>query len=224
MDVTSSIIMFSGVFAYADDVVILSPDRTGLQMMLNITKSHLDYLGLSISVNFINPKKSKTKTVAFGRTDDPATIKLDGVPLPWCDSFVHLGHLLHRSGSPLHDCELRRRSFIGEYNTLVQVLHNKDPIVYMKLIQIYMTHFYGSNLWNLFSPSVEKLFTTWNNMIRTIFKVPRMTHRCLIEVISGSMHLKTLLVNRFLKFYHSLSASVKPIINKLKSTQETCAN
>ena len=130
--------IFSGIFGYADDLVLLSPDRTGLQQMLDITKSHLDDLGLQISVNVDKPTKSKTKTVAFGCTEDPAAVKLEGVALPWCDSYTHLGHLFHRSGFPSHDCEYKRRTFIGQYNTLVQVLHKKDPAVYMKLIQIYM--------------------------------------------------------------------------------------
>ena len=70
--------VFYGIFGYADDLVLLSPNRFGLQCMLNLAKSFLDKLGLKISVNHIVPKKSKTKCVAFGIKRDPRPISLNG--------------------------------------------------------------------------------------------------------------------------------------------------
>ena len=66
--------MFYGIVGYADDIVLLSPDRAGLQCMLDITNSFLVNLGLKISVDHINPKKSKTKCVAFGIKKCPSPI------------------------------------------------------------------------------------------------------------------------------------------------------
>ena len=60
--------LYYGIFGYADDLVLLSPDRSGLQHMLNITSDFLNSIGLKISVNHENPSKSKTKCVVFGLT------------------------------------------------------------------------------------------------------------------------------------------------------------
>ena len=92
--------LFYGIVGYADDLVLLSPDLQGLQSMFNIAKSFLDNLGLKISVNRINPLKSKTKCLAFGLKHDPSVcLKLNDFNIPWCDSYKHLGHTLYRDGS-----------------------------------------------------------------------------------------------------------------------------
>ena len=81
-----------------------------------------------------------------------------------------------------------------------------------------MCDFYGSNLWNLFSMT-DSLFTEWNKCIRFVFRLPFMTHRYLIEPLSESCHLKTMLINRFVKFYTSLQNNTKPSIRNLFSIQ-----
>ena len=170
--------VFYGILGYADDLVLLSPSRYGLQCMLNLAKSFLEKLGLKISVNHVNPKKSKTKCVSFGIKQDPLPISLDGINLPWSDNYVHLGHVLCKNGSLKLDVDLKRRSFIGKYHEFRQELKNPDPIVFMNLILIYNSHFYGSNLWNLFD--INDVYIAWNNVLRMVFGLPRCTHRYLL--------------------------------------------
>ena len=129
---------FYGITGYADDLVLLSPDLTGLQCMLNLTKDVLDDLGLKLSVNHVDPKKSKTKCIAFGCKREPANIYLDGTPLPWSDSYNHLGHLLYKDGSLKLDSDKKRQSFLGSFFALRQELKYQSPIVYMELINIYI--------------------------------------------------------------------------------------
>ena len=206
--------LFYGIVGYADDLVILSPDRFGLQCMLDITKSFLDKLGLKISVDHIKPDKSKTKCVAFGIKKNPLPIMLDGTALPWNDKYEHLGHVLYRDGSLRLDVEAKKQSFIGQFFELRQELKLQNPKVFMTLIMIYMSHFYGSNLWNLFA--IDDLYITWNKIVRIIFKLPYCTHCYLIEPLSEFTHLFSLLTNRFLKFYSSLFYCNKDIISNLK--------
>ena len=91
--------VFYGILGYADDLVLLSPSRYGLQCMLNLAKSFLEKKGLKISVNHVMPMKSKTKCVAFGIKQDPLPIVLNGINLPWSDRYTHLGHVLCKDGS-----------------------------------------------------------------------------------------------------------------------------
>ena len=55
---------FYGIEGYADDLALLSPDRAGLQEMLNLCKEYFDKLKITISTN-VDPKKSKTKYMAL---------------------------------------------------------------------------------------------------------------------------------------------------------------
>ena len=210
--------VFYGILGYADDLVLLSPDRYGLQCMLDLAKSFLEKIGLKISVNHVNPKKSKTKCVAFGIKKDPLPISLDGINLPWSDNYKHLGHVLCKDGSLKLDVDLKRRTFIGKFHELRQELKNTYPIVFMNLISIYMSHFYGSNLWNLFA--LDDVYIAWNNVVRSVFDLPRCTHRYLLEPISEFKHVFTLLTNRFMKFYDTLFFSGKEIISNLRRVQE----
>ena len=134
--------LYYGIFGYADDLVLLSPDRSGLQHMLDITSDFLSSLGLKISVDHVNPSKSKTKCVAFGTKDRPAKILLNGVSLPWSDSFNHLGHLIYKDGTFNLDFESKRKSFVGEFHALRQELGIQKPVVLLKLIQVYLFSFY----------------------------------------------------------------------------------
>ena len=211
---------FYGSFSYADDIVLLSPSRSGLQHMLNLAKSYFDDLDLIISMNVENPVKSKTKCMAFGRKTDPLPLHIDDTLIPWTDNYTHLGHIMSRDGSSVEDCMQKKRSFIGKYHSLCQLLKQKHPSVYMKLINIYMCDFYGSNLWDLFNQSSEQLYTTWNKTVRYVFQLPLMCHRYFIESMSDSFHLKTKLISRFVKFYTSLLNCNRPSIRNLLTLQE----
>ena len=211
--------LFYGIVGYADDLVLLSPDFRGLQCMLNITKSFLDNLGLKISVNRIQPQKSKTKCLAFGLKRDPQmSIKLDDFNIPWCDTYKHLGHTLYRDGSLKLDVDLKKRSFIGTFFELKQELKSPHPLVLMNLVMVYLSHFYGSNLWNLFD--IPDICISWNRIVRMVFNLPMCTHRYLLEPYSGFTHVLTLLTNRFMKFYNTLYFSSKNIISNLRLCQE----
>ena len=187
--------------------------------MFDISKKFLENLGLKISVNFAKPEKSKTKCVAFGTKQDPViSIKLNNFDIPWADQYKHLGHILYRDGSLNHDVDFKKRLFIGSFFELKQELKNQDPLVFMNLIKVYMSHFYGSNLWNLFD--IDNIYIAWNKVIRIVFNLPYRTHRYLLEPYSGFTHLFSLLTNRFLKFYETLFYSDKNVIRNLRIIQE----
>ena len=210
---------YYGVIGYADDLVLLSPNKEGLQKMFNISKKFFDELDLIISFDHINPDKSKTKCLAFGVKNDPNPIYFDNSPIPWVKKFKHLGHILYKDGNSNHDTDLKKNIFIGKFHSLCQLLKKKDPEIYVRLIKVYLIDFYGSNLWNLYDKSTEKFYITWNKMIRNVFNLPFRTHRYLIEPISGINHLKTMLTDRFIKFYDSILNCDKNITRNLAILQ-----
>ena len=210
---------YYGAIAYADDIVLLSPNRDGLQKMFNIAQKYFEDLDLIISFDHVNPEKSKTKCLAFGIKNDPRPIYFNGSPIPWVSKFKHLGHILYKDGNSSHDTVYKMNIFIGKFHSLCQLLKNKDPIIYVKLIKVYLIDFYGSNLWNFYDKSSQKFYTSWNRMIRNVFSLPYKTHRYLIEPVSGIPHLKTMVIDRFIKFHDSIVNCNKVITRNLAFIQ-----
>ena len=61
--------------------------------------------------------------------------------------------------------------------------------------------------------------TEWNKCIRFVFNLPLATHRYLIEPLSETSHLKSMLTSRFVKFYKTLTMNTKPFIRNLLHIQ-----
>ena len=83
---------FYGAFIFADDVILLSAIRNGLQAMVDKCSSFEKSRNLTFGTDN-DPKKSKTKSIIFSKKPpkNPIAIVLDGNDLPWVASLVHLG-------------------------------------------------------------------------------------------------------------------------------------
>ena len=79
----------------------------------------------------------------------------------------------------------------------------------MQILNTFCASFYGSGLWDIFSPDCERLYAAWNVAVRHAWGVPNTTHRYLIEKISGSLHPKVMLASRYIGFFKSLCTSPK---------------
>ena len=220
--------VFYGVLGYADDLLLLSASRTGLQTMVTICEKFAKLRKLKFSTN-CNPAMSKTKCIIFSKIKsckvNVAPIILNGDPLPWVEKVKHLGNTLEPSNTMRIDCVLKRGKMIGTVNSLLQELHFVSPAVMVKLLNSFATSFYGSSLWDLYSPEVTRIFSTWNVSIRNIFSLPRTTHRYFIEDISACVHPKTMLCSRFVKFIEGVSScnkfSIRYLGNLVKDDRRT---
>ena len=210
---------FVGCVGYADDIVLLSPTRCGLQKMINICSDYFDSHGIVISCD-PNPKKSKTKCIVFhGSQDSYRNLQLNDISIPWTNMYKHLGHYLYDDELPYHDMYAKRGEFIGNFHALTQELGDQNPNVVMKLTQVYLCAFYGSNLWDLSSPEANKLWTTWNSLIKTTYLLPHASHRYLINTIYCGQHLKNMLISRFINFYSMVKSSSKSNVKTLFMNQ-----
>ena len=131
-----------GVLGYADDLLLLSASRSGLQAMVSICEQFAKLKKLKFSTN-IDFQKSKTKCIIFTLDKKPRTnvapIILNNDPLPWVDNLKHLGNILDTTNSMKKDCLNKRGKFIGQVNSLLQELHFAASSVKMKLLNIYTT-------------------------------------------------------------------------------------
>ena len=212
---------YYGFLGYADDGALLSPSRCALQQMLNICAAYFKEHGIKISTNII-VKKSKTKCLAFNipKNTIPANIVLNGRPLPWAESYKHLGHFIHSDESMSHDLMAKRGEFIGKLHALRQEVGNQYPDVFMTLVSVYLSSLYGSNLWDLFSPSAERLYSTWNVTVKETFDLDVKTHKFISQNLSVKPHIRISLMKRFCKFYQKLKLSNKPEVRHLFQIQK----
>ena len=145
--------------------------------------------------------------IIFSRKRIPENVlpvTLDGNDLPWVKQVQHLGHTLQNDNSMTSDINKKRGIFIGKVNSLMQEFHYAAPSVLIKFVHTYACNIYGSNIWDLFSPACSRLFTSYSVVFRHIMKLPRQTHRYLLEPLSMVPHFYVLLLSRYVTFVQSL--------------------
>ena len=144
--------VFVGAFVFADDILLLSASRAGLQSLINICNDFASNRNLKFGTHE-NPSKSKTKCIVFSKRacnlDSLAPIVLDGKNLPWVTKVNHLGCLLETDNKMKADIANKRGKFIGKVNSILQEFHYSKPETLLKLICTYASSCYGSSLWDL---------------------------------------------------------------------------
>ena len=215
--------VFLGAMIFADDIMLLSASRSGLQTMVDLCQEFASGKNLKFGTD-PDPEKSKTKCIVFcknkrDRLNIPP-VMLNGDALPWVTQVKHLGNILQSDNSMSIDVLQKRGKYIGKVNSLLQEFHYAKPTILTKLINIYATSFYGSGVWDISSAECEKLYTSWNVTIRMVFNLDRCTHRYLIEPVSQCLHPKVMIASRYVTFYRSLVKSKKFTVRFLARLSE----
>ena len=209
---------FYGCLGYADDLLLLSASRTGLQEMVKVCERFALKKNLKFSTD-PDASKSKTKCIVFSKKmkdrQNISPVMLNGLPLPWVGQLKHLGNVLESDNSMKVDCAIKRGRFVGKVNSLLQEFHYVESSVFIKILNIYTTSFYGSGLWDLQSTECDRLLKSWNVSIRLALGVPNTTHRYLIESLSGCLHAKTMLSSRLVKLRDTMISSNKSSVKLL---------
>ena len=227
--------LWYGALGYADDLILLAPNRDVLQRMLQVCEVYAAEHNLVFSTDPV-PAKSKTKCVLFcgkaGRVRYPDQLHLDGKDLPWVETADHLGHTLHQDTSMERDCHRARARYIAKSLEVRNQLSFADPEIILKALQIFCTDAYGSMLWNLGSDAAESFFKCWNTNVKLVLGLPRNTFTYLVEgfFAETSTSLRNQVFSRYAGFYRKLLSSpsrevqflAKVVASDPRST--TCSN
>ena len=126
--------IFFACFGYADDLLLLSNTRSGLQELVKICENFAAKKSLKFSTN-VDPEKSKTKCIIFSKkkvdSRNVAPVMLNGDPLPWVPHVKHLGNTLQCDNSMQMDMAQKRGKLIGKLNSLSQEFHYVEPGVFV---------------------------------------------------------------------------------------------
>ena len=209
---------YLGILGYSDDNFLLAPSLHALQQMLIICEKYAADHSLKFSTDG-NPLKCKTKCIAFGnKTENLPAMKLCGDPLPWVTEGNHLGVRIRSKDKSLStDILSKRAQYIAKNNELNQELAFCHPYTRFHMNEIYNTSFSGSPIWDLFCNEAKMMENTWNRSFRVMYNLPLSTHRYFVQEISGKMHLKNVLMLRFLGFLNQIRKSSKKITSHILS-------
>ena len=102
--------------------------------------------------------------------------------MPVVDSVVHLGNTLQFNLLDKLDIHLKSMSFIRKANTVLFRFKCTDPLTKMKLFQSYCFSLYGSCLWRLDCEELNSLSASFNNIIRRIWNLPRISRTSIVGI------------------------------------------
>ena len=158
-----------------------------------------------------NPVKCKTKCLAFIKKKRLLpNMKLCGNNIPWVHSGKHLGNVVEDKLDGLkQDMRVKRAQYIAKNNELCQEFVSCHPKTKFHLNHIYNSSFSGSPLWDLFSRESVMIENTWNTSFRIMFDLSFKTHRYFVQPVSGKVHIKNILLKRFLGFLKQIKRSSK---------------
>ena len=202
--------VFMGAMGYADDLVLLAPTRTAMQMMLQACEDFGTRNNLLFSTD-PDARKSKTKCIFMSgkkKLDKPAPLSLYGRELPFVRSATHLGNELCEDGSMDMDTKEKTAAFITRSLEIREQFSFAHPMEVLGAVKVYCCDHYGSMLWDLQGDLVSKYFNSWKTCIKLAWGVPRATHSYFLDYLSGGLvTVRRDVLARYAGFYKSLLTS-----------------
>ena len=183
-------------FAYADDIVLLSPTLNGIKLMIKVCEE----FSTQYSIDF-NPSKC---SLMFFKSDsydnmNYSDIQMFGKVIPRTDNYKHLGHIVSDK-KYLIDVD----GVINEMKTKTNVMRckfghlNLDSRI--KLFNSHCLSLYGCELFDLQNRKINDLCVAWRVCCRNIAKLPYRTHSVFIHDIFKTNDIRDILSQRILNF------------------------
>ena len=206
------------VLAYADDIVLLSPSRAGLQKLVDMCET----FALSRDIKF-NVKKTVCMVFDPQRSHGHLSgsrspnITLGGNSLTWVTEFKYLGHIVQCNLSDRGDMRRMKRSLYYSVNMLCALLGNASKEILVKLFRTYCVGFYGCELWDPFRDrkAFRELCVAYHSCLKKMLRLPKSSRNhplCnAIKILTCPM----LVASRQILFFKKLLLSENMIIQAI---------
>jgi hypothetical protein len=205
---------FLGAIAWADDFLLLAPNRAAMQQMLDLAANFGQRNNLEFSCD-PDPAKTKSKAIYMigkkTRLPKPAGLQLYGKSLPWVAHATHLGHEFHEDGTMTMDAKMKKGSYIGKSLEVLDSYSFAAPTEVLGAVKLFAADLYGGMLWRLDSPEVEQVGRCWNTTVKDAWGLSRATHTYIVRCLS-SPHSSLMedLLARWVKSFQSCLSSPSP--------------
>jgi len=205
--------MPTNIFAYADDIVLLTPSWYAMQQLLTVLDKYCDMLHLCCnikkSVCMVFDPKDKSKVVC----DNFPCFMLNGKPLQFVSEFLYLGHVISRSLSDDRDIQREIRNMYIRTNTLIRRFGKCSKKVKIRLFRSYCVCLYGTALWKTYTcSSIRKFRSCYHKCMKMFFGYHRM---CSVTAILLELQLSsfdTLLHNYRYSFHMQWKSSDNAVV------------
>ena len=199
----------ANVIAYADDVVLLSPTRQGLQTLVDTAQNFAQNMDIRFNV-----KKSVAMCIAgrnsklakwLGRA--PSSVLLYGTSLIWVEEFKYLGHVITHDLNDYKDTLRIKRSLYFQTNLLTSKFHFMNRKVLTHLFKTYCSQLYGVELWDLVKckSAVKNVCKAYHACIKRLLGIPKYSRNHTLCDTYGLLTCEALLAKR--SFFLNLSMS-----------------
>ena len=202
---------YLGSFAYADDIILLSPSVTGLKAQLKLCSEYASEYSIKFNA-------SKTKLIVCRRDNiDVAEtiVKFQDKYIEVVQQDVHLGCLVGNVDKRAR-IDAGIKDFLSK-TTMLKCHFKLLPVdVMYSLFKTHCMPLYSSVLWDLSDRSIELFYTAWRKSIRSVLGLPYCTHGVLLNLVCDDVTIYCQLHCRFLSFLQSL-------VNSRNSVIQLCA-
>ena len=132
-----------------------------------------------------NPEK--TQLIKFSRCSSPCLSEFTfcGQKLAFSQQVSHLGHILSRNLSDDDDILSVKRDMCQKANYMLYTFAPCDPYTKSRLLESFCMSLFGSALWFLSSSALRLLETSFNNILRKIWSLPRHCHTAPLHLLAG---------------------------------------
>jgi hypothetical protein len=157
---------------YADDVLLISTTRDGLQELINQTCCHFSSLGLTV-----NPGKSDIVIFDRGRRANPRHFDIASISKMASDESKYLGVIFHRGGK--WQCQLettltRCRMARGRCHIICSSLNLTSARSVVQIFDTFVSSIYRYSLgtWGVTAGSLFKIDNLFCDYVRRQFRLP----------------------------------------------------
>ena len=204
--------LFCGVVGYADDLILLAPNRTAAVQMIKICENFAEENNVNFSMHD-DPKKSKSMAMHIVGADKsvsvPSSLSLCGKVLPWVSKASHLGHTICADNQMNQDISEKLAQYINDCSKVRETFSFAHPVEQLRATEKYCSSLYGSPLWRLDSDSTKKVCNSWKTGVKVAWRVHRGCRSYLLQHVLAVdfVPMKVKLFTRFIGFFRSLLES-----------------
>ena len=204
-----------GLLAYADDLVCLSPTKTGLQKMVSDITNELDILCLNM-----NALKSKCMVFEKCRRCTPLRLFIKNSLVENVKNFTYLGIIIKHD--LVNDLDIARcnRSYLKQFNSMFRRFHYIDIEGKLFLYKTYCTSFYGCEMWHNLkgcSASFNELRMSYHKSLKKLHGIPYRTSNHDVCDASGLFTFDHYLSQRLLSFIFRIEGMKNWFLGHMKS-------
>ena len=201
----------ANILCYADDMVLLAPTVTALQLMLNQVQRMLDNLGLKINID-----KSQCLALSHNKKFIDFYAHLNGERLVITRSIKYLGVFFSYDFSIDNDINRIMESFLKQFNCFYHKCNFLPNNILNFLFKTYSTSFYGIGSWYSFRHSFRTLSVAYHKAIKKLagMRVWQSNHDACEKI--GVNTIKHLISKRMLAQFKGICNSTSETMYKLR--------